>query len=377
MSSTFDVIVLGLGAAGSSAIYHLSKSGKRICGIDQYSPPHNFGSSHGQSRIIRQAYHENPLYVPLIMKAYDLWEEIEKNSGQELFLRTGGLMLGSADSGVITGAEISARTHSIPYEYLERKEVNKRFPAFISQTDTVGILEKNAGILFPEKCITANIELAGRNGVQLHLGEKVISIKHHIDSVEIKTSKGTYTAEKIIISAGAWTTELLPELGLPLTVERQILFWFRDASSEQKSLGPGSLPIYIWEHAPGEIFYGFPDLGDGIKVARHHAGLLTNPHILTKYVEQHEIMDMESLVKEHFNIDPAFNYATTCMYTNTPDEDFIIDHHPHNDNIIIASPCSGHGFKFASVTGKILSDMAQDKSTGFDLSMFSLSRFQH
>lgn len=375
MSAKFDIIVLGLGAAGSSALYHLSKTGKSVCGIDQFAPPHSFGSSHGQSRITRQAYHENPLYVPFIMRAYALWDELEKESGRKLFLKTGGIMLGAAGSGVIKGSELSAKTHQIPYEYLENEEMSKRFPAFKTEMDTVGILENNAGILFPEECIKANLEVAARNDALIKLDEKVIAIDHTPEVIRIQTNKGEYETEKLIITAGAWTTELLPDLQLPLVVERQVLFWFYTGASGVKDFGPDELPIYIWEYTPGKMFYGFPDLGDGIKVAHHHAGEPTSPHTLTKQVSEDEIQAMTTIVRDYFNIEPVFNYATTCMYTNTPDENFIIDHHPANKNIIVASPCSGHGFKFASVNGKILSDMAQDKKPELDISMFRISRF--
>ncbi|GAA4309922.1 N-methyl-L-tryptophan oxidase [Mucilaginibacter gynuensis] len=375
MSQTFDVIVLGLGAAGSSALYHLSKTGKKVCGIDQFSPPHTFGSSHGQSRIIRQAYHENPKYVPLVKQAYDYWAELEKESGRQLFKQTGGIMLGHRDAGVVKGAELSAQTHNIPYEYLDSHTINQRYPAFKPGEATVGILEKTAGILFPEDCIEANLNLAAKNQAEIRLNEKVISINPHEHSVEIVTAKGRYTTDKLVVSAGAWLTELLPEPHLPLTVERQVLYWFKNSDSSPSRPVLNELPVYIWEYTPGKIFYGFPDLGDGIKVAHHHAGEPTTPHTLTKQVREDEVQAMSEVIGRYFNINPVFNYATTCMYTNTPDENFIIDHHPNYKHIIVASPCSGHGFKFASVTGKILSDMALDKKPEADISMFSIHRF--
>jgi sarcosine oxidase len=377
MAETFDVIVLGLGAAGSSALYQLSKSGKKICGIDQYTPPHSLGSSHGESRITRQAYHENPLYVPFIMKAYELWDELAIASGRTLFRRTGGIMLGAANSGVILGAELSAKTHHIPYEYLDRKEISKRFPIFKTADDTVGVLEKNAGILFPEECITANLAVARRNLATIKLEEKVIAMEHYPAYVRITTDKGQYDAGKVIVAAGAWTPELLKALQLPLTVERQVLFWFRPTCSGYKALRYDSLPVYIWEYAAGETFYGFPDLGTGLKIARHHAGEHSNPATLRRSVLDEEIQAMQDLLSNYLDVEAVFNYATTCMYTNTPDNDFIIDHHPESKNVILASPCSGHGFKFASVNGKILCDMALGEQPELDISMFCLARFEN
>jgi sarcosine oxidase len=375
MANTFDVVVLGLGAAGSSALYHLSKSGKRVCGIDQYSPPHNLASSHGQSRITRQAYHENPLYVPFILKAYDLWDELALASGRKLFHRTGGIYLGAADSGVIVGSELSAKTHQIPYDYLTAEEISKRYPFFKTDANTIGILEHNAGILFPEECIRANLEVAERNNASIKLEEKILRIDYDAGIIRIETNKEQYETEKLIVAAGAWTPELMIDLHLPLKVERQVLFWFRDKGSQPSDSKYGNLPVYIWEYETGKTFYGFPDLGDGFKIAHHHAGAQTSPEQLNRIVATEEVKEMESVVKSYLGIDPVFNYATTCMYTNTPDNDFILDYHPANENIIIASPCSGHGFKFASVNGKILSDMALENKQELNISMFSIARF--
>jgi sarcosine oxidase len=376
MSNSFYVLVLGLGAAGSAAMYHLSKTGKEVCGIDQFTPPHDLGSSHGQSRITRQAYHENPLYVPFVKKAYELWYDLERESGKKLLLKTGGIMLGSPDASVVTGAELSAKTHHIPYQYLSNADIARRFPAFKTDADTVGVLEEEAGILFPEECIKTHLELATGNGASLNFGEKVTAIIPKGNRVEVTTDKNTYTTRQLIISAGGWMTELLPELNLPLTVERQVLYWFKtNTSAEKEHFSPDKLPIYIWEFAPGKMFYGFPDLGDGIKVAHHHAGEKTTPYTINREVSDEEIESMKAVIGKYLNITPDFNYSATCMYTNTPDENFIIDRHPQHANIIVASPCSGHGFKFASYTGKILSDMATGQPLEHDITMFSLARF--
>lgn len=376
MSKTFDVIVLGLGANGSSAIYHLSKTGASICGIDQFTPPHTHGSSHGQSRIIRQAYYESPFYVPLLKEAYALWDEIEKKSGKKLFLKTGGLMLGAEDSAVVKGSKLSADTHDIAYEYLDNNSIKKRFPAFRPAADTVGILEKEAGILFPEDCIQTFLQQAQKNGASLNYNERVIQIIPNDNTVEIVTDKNQYTTSQLIVSAGAWLNELIPDLHLPLSIKRQVLFWMKNRDEKlQQYFSPAAMPIYIWEYALSKMFYGFPDLGDGIKIAHHHDGLPVTPAELTPEVSEDEIKDIELITQQYLNIDAAFNYSATCMYTNTPDENFIIDYHPQHRNIIIASPCSGHGFKFSSVTGKILSCMATNQPFDNDISMFTISRF--
>ncbi len=376
MMKEFDVIVSGLGANGSSAVYHLSKTGCKVLGIDRFTPPHTHGSSHGQSRIIRQAYHENPLYVPLVKEAYNLWYEIEKTPGKKLFLKTGGLMLGNADSAVIKGARLSAETHDIPFEYLDNTSIKNRFPAFLPSDETVGVLEKDAGILFPEACIQTYLEEAQKNDATLHYNERVIRIVPNENFIEIITDKATYYTAKLIITAGAWLNELMPDLHLPLTIERQVLYWFTNMNENlQQKLLPANLPVYIWEYLPGKMFYGFPDLGDGIKIAFHHAGKSITPETPTQAVSEDEINSIIEIAEKYLNIEAKFNYSATCMYTNTADENFIIDFHPQHKNIIIASPCSGHGFKFASLTGQILSKMATGRNILFDLSPFRISRF--
>jgi len=375
MDKIFDAIVIGLGANGSSALYHLSKNNKNILGIDRFTPPHSFGSSHGESRIIRQAYHENPMYVPFVKAAYNYWDEIEHESGESLFLKTGGLMLGTEHASVIKGSVLSAETFDIAYEYLTYRDLRKRFPAFKPSKDTVGLLEKNAGILFPEKCIATYLKQAQKNGAIINSNETVLSINPKKDNIEITTNKGTYLTEKLIVSAGAWINELLPELRLPLTVERQVLFWFRNNNPPfQANLLPLNLPIYIWEYLPDQMLYGFPDLGNGIKIAHHHAGDRINPNELNQFVSNKEKSSMQKLTSEYLNIDAIFNKSAVCMYTNTPDENFIIDYYPGNKNIIVASPCSGHGFKFSSFTGKLLADMVMDKLPELDISPFRIAR---
>ncbi len=376
MNKHFDVIVLGLGANGSSALYHLSKTKYTVCGIDRFTPPHTFGSSHGQSRIIRQAYHESPMYVPLVKEAYNLWHELEQVSGEELLLQTGGLILGMEDGMVIHGARLSAETHGVPYEYLHSKEIKQRFPALKPTEETVAVVEQNAGILFPEKCIQTNLNLAAHNGATLQYNEVVTAIIPNNNTVEIVTDKGSYHTSKLIVSAGAWLNDLMPGLHLPLSVKRQVLFWFNNTNQHSQAyLLPGHLPIFIWEYTKERMFYGFPDLGDGLKIAPHHEGQPTHPDLLTKHVSDEEINDMKVLAEQYFDIEAVFHYSDVCMYTNTPDEHFIIDYHPQYKNIVIGSPCSGHGFKFSSLTGKILTDMAIGEPLHFDVTPFSISRF--
>ncbi|HVU59111.1 MAG TPA: N-methyl-L-tryptophan oxidase [Puia sp.] len=375
MPQVFDCMVIGLGANGSSTLYHLSGTGKKIIGIDRFTPPHTHGSSHGESRIIRQAYYEDPIYVPLLKAAYKAWEKLEKRTGKKLFLKTGGLMLGDKDTAVVRGSKLSADTHDIPYEYLDAPTLRRRFPAFRPSNDTMGLLEKEAGILFPEECIRTFLDQAAAQGAAIHYNEPVMKITPTKNSIEITTAKGRYSVGSLILSAGAWTNQLLPGLQLPLTIKRQVLFWLdNNTPKDHDRFLPANMPIYIWEYAAGKMFYGFPDLGTGIKIAPHHRGNTIDPDNLTQDVSQKEIEEIKDIAAGYLGISPVFKTSAVCMYTNAPDENFIIDHHPDFRNIIIASPCSGHGFKFSSLTGKLLSDMALGNDTGFDLSPFSISR---
>jgi sarcosine oxidase len=312
--------------------------------------------------------------VPLVQQAYQLWYQLEEESNKKLLLRTGGLMLGTPGSTVVKGAMLSALKHHLPYEYLDSGEIKKRFPGFNPATGTVGVYEKNAGILFPEECIRTNLELAQRSNTSFHFNEIVTCITGRADSVEITTTKDSYIAAKVIISAGAWLNELLPDLQLPLTVARQPLFWFTCEQKDAKKYLPATFPVYIWQCKKNKIFYGFPDLGDGIKIAIHHGGKKTSPFTIDRQVPEGEINEMGMLITDYLGVKASYNYSVVCMYTNTPDEDFIIDYHPSNRNIIIASPCSGHGFKFSSAIGKLLCDMFMEKPLSFNISVFNIAR---
>jgi sarcosine oxidase len=384
---SYDIVVVGLGAHGSSALWHLSKTGRKIAGIDRFHPPHQYGSSHGESRIIRQAYHENPLYVPLVQAAYPLWAELGALAGTPLFQKTGGLLLGGTDADVVSGARLSAETHGIPYDYLDATAIRKRFPAFRPTADVVGILEHEAGILFPEAAITAFLGQAAAGGATLRTGEQVTTITPLQEGIELTTTKRRYRTQKLIVSAGAWLNTLFPELDLPLTIRRQVLFWFGDAAaspgaaaqphhraSDPGRFHPRSMPVFIWEYQKNKLFYGIPDLGHGLKLGGHHDGHPVNPDELTQQVDITEIEDMQKIAANHLSIDPVFQKSCVCMYTNTPDGDFIIDLHPQHPDIVIASPCSGHGFKFSAIIGRLLADLALERPTGFDLTPFSIHR---
>ncbi|MGZ8938708.1 MAG: N-methyl-L-tryptophan oxidase [Limisphaerales bacterium] len=371
----YDVAVIGLGAMGSSAAYHLARRGVNVLGIDQFNPPHTWGSSHGETRVIREAYFEHPSYVPLVQRAYELWAELEEEASDPLYLKTGGVMMGSPESTVVRGAIASARKHSLPHEVLDSAAIKTRFPGLNPKHDMVGVLEPRAGILYAEKCVAAYLRLAGILGAELLMNEKVLGWEVTGDQVYIRTVRNEFVAREIIVSAGAWMAEMIPQLAKVLSVERQVLLWF--AAKEEGLFGPERFPIHLWEYEPEKMFYGFPDLGSGVKVAFHHQGEITSATEVEREVSALDIAKMREVLAKYL---PAANgeflRGTVCVYTNTADGHFILDHHPEFERVIVASPCSGHGFKFASAIGEVLADLVLDGKSPLDLSLFRLDRFR-
>jgi sarcosine oxidase len=370
----YDVIVLGLGAVGSSTVYQLSLRGQNVLGIDQFTPPHSFGSSHGKSRIIRETYFEDPLYVPLVKRAYNGWAELQARSGKRVLTRTGGLMIGAPDGTVVSGARASALEHRLPCEELSANELRARFPALRPPDGAVGIWEPRAGVLDPEAAIEAQLAIARAAKAELRFGEKVTKWRATAGGVEVTTHSGTWAAARLVISAGPWIGGLLPELALPLTVERNAVYWFDPLNAAEFT--PSKLPVFIHEYAPGHIWYGFPNFGDGVKVAQHHQGEMTTANTLRRAVSDAEVEGIRGLIKEFLpDADGALRASSVCLYTNTPDEHFILDAHPYHPAVTIASPCSGHGFKFSIALGELIADDLMGEQARFDLSPFRISRF--
>lgn len=371
-----DVIVLGLGAMGSAATYELARRGVRVLGIEQYTPAHDRGSSHGRSRIIREAYFEHPDYVPLIQRAYERWRALEQEAGVHLLVMTGGLMIGPPDGVLVPGALTSAKTHHLPHELITASDIEARFPPFRVEPPTVAVQEPNAGVLFPEACVRAHLTGASNAGATLRFEEAVQRWTVRGDHVEVTTSKGTYTASRLIITAGPWAPVMLKELGLPLQVERNVMYWFQPRATADP-FSPERFPIYIYEYAKNAFFYGFPAFSDGnVKVAHHYSGESCTPETIRRQVTLEEVARMRNLLAgllPDANGDLA--QATTCMYTNTPDGHFVIDRHPQWTNVTVACGFSGHGFKFASVVGEVLADLALDGKTRHRIDLFKLARF--
>ena len=371
-----DIIIAGLGAMGGAAAYHLAARGRRVLGLDRFQPPHAFGSSHGQTRIIREAYFEHPLYVPLIQRAYELWGELEQASGRTLLQTTGGLMIGPRHGVLVAGAERSAREHRLAHQILSASELRGKFPAFAPTEEMTGVWEPRAGILFPELAVQTHLELAARHGATLRFHEPVTRWEPDGAGVRVHTAAGTYRAARLILSAGAWMNELLSVRPLPLTVERQVLYWF-DPVAGAKKFSPDHCPVSIWEYAPGEFFYTFPNLGAGVKVALHHRGEITSPDTVRREVSAEETQAMRALLCRFLpGANGLLRSTAACVYTNTPDEHFLLDAHPEHPAVFLASPCSGHGFKFASVIGEIAAARLEGRAVPFDLSLFRGARLE-
>jgi sarcosine oxidase len=380
MSSTFDVIVLGLGAMGSAAAAHLAGRGQRVLGLDQFTSPHDHGSTHGRSRVIRQAYYEDPAYVPLLLRTYELWRELERTSGKQLLTVTGGLMLGAADSAVVSGSLRSARRHGLAHELLDAKEIRKRFPQFSPEPDTVALFEQNGGFVRPEECVRSHLDEAARRGATLHFEDEVLSWNADSNRVRVNTRRGGYEAGQLVICAGPWTSKVLADLALPLKVERQVQFWFEPVGGIEPFL-PERFPIWLWETRDGAHPYGLPACDgpdEGVKVALHHGGIhpICAPDTIERNISDDEIAKAREYISARV---PALTgrcvRAVTCMYTNTPDEHFLIDRHPQLANVVIVSACSGHGFKFCPVIGEIVADLIEQGKTRHPIKLFERRRF--
>jgi len=375
----YDVIVAGLGGMGSATVYQLAGRGIRVLGLERFFPAHNKGSSHGRSRIIRQAYFEDPAYVPLLLRAYELWEQLERETDQELMTLTGGLMIGRREGELVSGSVESAEEYGLPYELLDAGEIKARFPPFSPDSETVALYEVRAGFVRPEESVKAHLDRAAALGAELRFEEPLLSWEASEGQVRVETPQGVYEAERLVISPGAWAPQLLAELGLPLEVERQVMYWFEPVGGLEPFL-PDRFPIYIWEPDDGNKFYGFPAQDDdrGVKAAFFRAGgVPTTPETIDREVYQEEIDFLRSYLAEYV---PALAGrcldAKVCMYTNTPDEHFVISLHPEHRQVAIACGFSGHGYKFCGVVGEILADLVTEGSTHHPIDLFSPTRLK-
>ena len=388
MESKFDTIVVGLGAMGSASVYQLAKRRNRVLGIDQLEVPHDHGSTHGESRIIRQAIGEGGQYVPLVLRSYELWRDLETETGETLLTTTGGLILEPEKSEITAHGrhDFLAQTincaikFNIHHEILSAKQINKRFPQF-ALTDELGYFEYETGYLRPELCVAAHLKLAENYGATIHLNEKVTSITAEDSEISVTTERSIYQADKVVIAAGPWVNQFLPrEYADVFKVYRQVMYWFRIKDGAQPIFSPGRFPIFIWIVNKGGdfAFYGFPSFdGETIKIAGEQYAVSTSPDDVDRTISKEEIaVAYRNFVRDRFPaLTDVCEAAVTCLYTTTPDSHFVIDFYPGDERIIIASPCSGHGFKHSAAIGEVVSELVTMGKSRIDIDGFRLDRF--
>lgn len=375
---SYDVIILGLGAMGSAAAQHLAQRGAKVLGIEQFTPPHDQGSSHGGTRMIRQAYWESPDYIPLVLRAYELWEKLEHDSGTRLLTITGGLILGTAEGQLVKGGIAAAEAHGIRYSVLSHGEVRKRFPAVTPLENDVVVHEELAGFLFPEECIRAQLKVATRNGAEVHFDEKVVSWTAQADHIKVTTDRATYEAARLVIAAGPWANEAMRHV-FPLRVTRQVMTWIDPTGGIEPFL-PLHFPVFLCESPEnGRLGYGFPAVdgpSGGVKAAIHGSDAECTPESVDRVIHEVDGAEVIRMLRPRVpTLDGEILKAQTCMYTMTPDEHFVIGLHPQSPLVIVACGFSGHGFKFAPVIGEILADLATSGGTAHPIGIFAPTRF--
>jgi sarcosine oxidase len=366
-----DAIVVGLGADGSAAAAHLATRGAGVLGLEAFPRGHTNGSSGGLTRVIRLAYYEHPDYVPLLKRAWELWRELESATGELLLRRTGGVYVGPRDGELVGGSLRSARDHALEHELLDPAALRARLPLFRFDPDWWGLAEATAGYLLPEKAIAGHLAVAERHGADLRFEERVTAWTHDGDGVRVTTDRGTHRAAKLVITAGAWNPRLLPRIAPLLEVKRVPLFWF-EPIAEHDALA--KLPVYIVDSGLGHGCYGFPYLADqGLKIATHGAGTPADPDTVDRAAHPADEAPIREFIRQRLPVaDGPVRMTKICMYTVTPDEHFIVD---VDGPLAYASACSGHGFKFASVMGEVLADLALDGATRHPIGFLSASRF--
>jgi sarcosine oxidase len=371
----YDVIVVGLGGMGSAAAYHLAARGCRVLGLEQHQPAHDEGSSHGGSRIIRQSYFEDPGYVPLLLRAYELWEKLAADSQRDVYRVTGGLFIGSPDCLTVSGSLRASRQWDLPHELLDAAEITARFPNFTPHPEDIALYDVKAGFARPELTVRAYLEIAEKAGATLQFGEPVLEWNQTPTGMQVITGRGSYTAEQLVICPGAWAPQVLGQLGVPITVERQVMYWLDPIGGAS---GFEDHPIFIHENASGIHIYGLPAIDGprgGVKVGFARNGIACTPDTIDRVVHEREISEVRARVAELLpTLAGNCLRAVTCMYSNTPDRHFVIGRHPQCADIIMACGFSGHGFKFVPVVGEILADLAVDRTTDQLISLFDPQR---
>ncbi len=373
----FDDIVLGMGGMGSAAAYQLARRGRRVLGLERYDLLHEQGSSHGLTRIIRLAYHEDPSYVPLLQRAYELWHELEARAGEQLLVMTGSLEAGPEDGVIFTGAAEAARLHHLAHTILDGPQIASRFPGFAPlPAGTAGVWQPDGGFLLAERCILAHVNQALAHGAELRFREAVREWEQtgSGSGVVVTTERDRYEADRLVVCAGPWAGELLPELAHAAVPERQALVWIQPGEPDRFAVG--KFPVFVLEEVGG-LYYGFP-VHDypGVKLGfYHHFREPIDPNQADRETTDRDEAVLRAFARERLvAVDGPTIMVKACIFTNSPDEHFIIGPMPDAPQVIVAAGFSGHGFKFCSVVGEVLADLAMLGATSHHIELFAPAR---
>ena len=374
--SDYDAIVVGCGSMGSAALFHLANRGTRVLGLEQFDVPNEFGSSVGTNRIIRLAYAEDPRYVPLVRRAYRLWHELEQLASERLLIQTGSIDAGPENGVIVSGSKRSCAEHDLPHDVLDAAMLRRRFPGYQLAPNMMAVYQPQGGFLMSERCIVAHISAALARGAEIH-GRERVTAWEPIDNetrVRVRTESAVYHARSLVLTAGPWTAALVPDLRPIAKPERQVMLWVQPIVPAHFHVD--NFPVFYMEAEEGR-FYGFPAYSvPGFKFGKyHHLREQVQPDTVDRACHPQDEAALREGLRRYF---PDANGPTlamkVCMFTNTPDEYFVIDHHPRSRSVVVAAGFSGHGFKFSSVVGEILADLAVDGGTSWDIDLFSWNR---
>jgi sarcosine oxidase len=378
MAKSADVIVVGLGGLGSAAVHHLATRGLRVIGLEQFGPAHTRGASHGESRGVWQAYFMGPGYVPFLRRAYELWDELAHIRGETFFHQTGGICVGPADGRLVPAARASAHACGLSHEYLSAEQIRERVPNFTPADHEAAVWDPSSGYVRPEPVVSAQLDLAQQAGADLRFGELVLEVETKEQGVRARTATGTYEADRLVVTAGAWAPRLLPEMKAQISVVRKVMVWF-DPLSSTEDFSTGRQPYWIWEGDGGEIGYGHPAVDGpygGVKAGIHSGGDPTEPDTLDMLVTGAEVDAVRSFLIDRLPQLPGrYLRSRVCMYDNTPDLGFIIGQSPYSDRVLIAGGTSGHAFKFVPAIGEAIAELITTGTSTQDLSLFDPNRF--
>ncbi|HEV2246249.1 MAG TPA: N-methyl-L-tryptophan oxidase [Terriglobia bacterium] len=370
----FDAIVAGMGGMGSATAYQLARRGLKVLGLEKHNLLHDMGSSHGLTRIIRLPYYEHPAYVPLLFRAYDLWRQLENLTGERILFVTGGIDAGPENGRIVQGSLAACKEHSLRHEVLDAGQLHERFPGVCLSKDMVAVYSPDSGFVLSERTVALYTRLALEHGAEVHAREPVVEWEIRPDSVIVRTEVSTYSASRLIVSAGAWASKLMPSLSKVLQPERQVLIWTRPLRPDIFQLG--AFPIFNLQSPEGH-FYGFPVYDfPGFKIGRyHHRNEKVDPDAMDRECHpEDEAVLREGILRYFPEANGPALALKVCLFTNTPDEHFILDAHPESNRVFIAAGFSGHGFKFCSVVGEIMAELASSGATRHNLDLFRLNR---